>query len=78
MALDHMRLLLLLSASPSQNRMAVSFEYEWHDATGQWYRSYGAELWEFNWAGFMEGRIASINDVPIEKKERRVGTQGDF
>jgi len=61
-----------------QNRMAVSFEYEWHDATGQWYRSYGAELWEFNWAGFMERRIASINDAPIEKKERRVGTQGDF
>ena len=61
-----------------RNRMAVSFEYEWHDATGQWYRSYGAELWEFNRAGFMQRRVASINDAPIEKKERRVGKQGDF
>jgi len=55
-----------------QNRMAVSFEYEWHDATGQWYRSYGVELWEFNAAGLMQRRIASINDAPIEEKEKRV------
>jgi len=56
-----------------QNRMAVSFEYEWHDCAGQWYRSYGVELWEFNQAGLMQRRIACINDAPIEEKERRVG-----
>ena len=49
------------------NRMAVSFEYEWHDDSGQWYRSYGVELWEFNPAGLMQRRIASINDLPIER-----------
>jgi hypothetical protein len=48
------------------NRMAVSFEYEWHDDAGQWYLSYGVELWEFNEAGLMQHRIASINDAPIE------------
>jgi nuclear transport factor 2 (NTF2) superfamily protein len=53
------------------NRMAVSFEYEWHDESGQWYRSYGIELWEFNEAGLMQRRIASINDAPIEQSERR-------
>ena len=56
-----------------QNRMAVSFEYEWHDDTRQWYRSYGVELWEFNQAGLMQRRIASINDAPIDEKERRIG-----
>jgi nuclear transport factor 2 (NTF2) superfamily protein len=54
------------------NRMAVSFEYEWHDAQGQWYRSYGIELWEFNEVGLMQRRIASINDAPIEESARRV------
>ena len=53
------------------NRMAVSFEYEWHDVAGQWYRSYGIELWEFNDVGLMQRRIASINDAPIEASDRR-------
>ena len=55
-----------------QNRMAVVFEYEWHDAAGQWYRSYGVELWEFNKEGLMQQRNASINDAPIQKSERRI------
>ncbi len=55
------------------NRMAVSFEYEWHDPAGQWYRSYGVELWEFDEAGLMRRRIASINDAPIEERDRRNG-----
>ena len=55
-----------------QNRMAVVFEYEWHDADGQWYRSYGVELWEFNKEGLMRQRNASINDAPIKKSERRI------
>lgn len=59
-----------------QNRMAVTFEYEWHDAAGQWYRSYGIELWEFNEEGLMRRRIASINDAPIKESERRVVSSG--
>ena len=55
-----------------ENRMAVSFEYEWHDANGQWYRSYGNELWEFDEAGLMRRRLASINDAPIAESERRI------
>ena len=54
------------------NRLAVSFEYEWHDAEGQWYRSYGNELWEFSEEGLMQRRLASINDAPIEEWERRL------
>jgi uncharacterized protein len=54
------------------NRIAVTFEYEWHDDSGQWYRSYGNELWEFNDDGLMRRRIASINDAPIKESERRV------
>jgi uncharacterized protein len=54
------------------NRIAVSFEYEWHDASGQWYRSYGTELWEFDQEGLMRKRLASINDAPIQPEERRV------
>lgn len=49
----------------TENRIAVTFEYEWHDETGQWFRSYGNELWEFDEAGLMRRRIASINDAPI-------------
>jgi uncharacterized protein len=55
-----------------ENRMAVSFEYEWHDTAGQWYRSYGTELWEFDQEGLMRKRLASINDAPIQFEERRV------
>lgn len=54
------------------NRMAVRFEYEWHDESGQWYRSYGNELWEFDENGLMRKRFASINDAPIEERDRRV------
>jgi len=54
------------------NRIAVSFEYEWHDDRGQWYRSYGNELWEFDGDGLMSRRLASINDAPIAAGERRI------
>lgn len=56
----------------NDNRIAVTFEYEWHDAAGQWFRSYGNELWEFDVDGLMRHRIASINDAPIDESERRV------
>lgn len=56
-----------------ENRIAVRFEYEWHDTTGQWYRSYGNELWEFAETGLMQKRFASINDLPIRADERRLG-----
>jgi nuclear transport factor 2 (NTF2) superfamily protein len=52
--------------------MAVQFEYEWHDRGGQWYRSYGVELWEFNENGLMQKRVASINDLPIHPAERKL------
>ena len=52
------------------HRMAVRFAYEWHDVSGHWYRSYGNELWEFNSQGLMQRRFASINDLPIQEKER--------
>jgi uncharacterized protein len=55
-----------------ENRMAVRFEYEWHDAVGQWYRSYGNELWEFDENGLMCKRFASINDLPIEGSDRKL------
>jgi nuclear transport factor 2 (NTF2) superfamily protein len=55
-----------------ENRIAVTFEYEWHDEQGQWYRSYGNELWEFDEVGLMRRRIASINDAPIATSERRI------
>jgi uncharacterized protein len=55
-----------------ENRIAVSFEYEWHDANGQWYRSYGNEMWEFDENGLMRRRLASINDAEITPEERRV------
>lgn len=55
-----------------ENRMAVRFEYEWHDDAGQWYRSYGNELWEFDERGLMARRYASINDAPIQEGERRL------
>ena len=52
------------------NRMAVKFFYEWHDESGQWFRSYGNELWEFAPSGLMQRREASINDMQIEETER--------
>ncbi len=54
------------------NRMAVRFQYESHDASGQWYRSYGNELWEFTDEGLMSRREASINDKPIREAQRRI------
>jgi nuclear transport factor 2 (NTF2) superfamily protein len=53
------------------NRIAVRFQYEWHDSAGQWYRSYGNELWEFDESGLMRRREASINDVAIAPEARR-------
>src|SRR6201985_2883074 len=55
-----------------ENRMAVRFAYEWHDDKGQWFRSYGNELWEFDEHGLMRRRVASINDVAIEEAQRRI------
>ncbi|MGI4813547.1 MAG: DUF1348 family protein [Janthinobacterium lividum] len=54
-----------------ENRIAVRFAYEWHDDSGQWYRSYGNENWEFDAQGLMSVRHASINDVPIKEAERQ-------
>jgi uncharacterized protein len=53
------------------DRIAVRFAYEWHDDSGQWFRSYGNENWEFSAEGLMARRIASINDAPIAEAERR-------
>jgi nuclear transport factor 2 (NTF2) superfamily protein len=53
------------------NRIAVRFAYEWHDDSGQWFRSYGNENWEFNEHGLMQRRIASINDLPIQASDRK-------
>jgi len=53
------------------NRIAVRFEYEFHDAAGLWYRAYGNENWEFAANGLMQRRFASINDVPITEAERK-------
>jgi nuclear transport factor 2 (NTF2) superfamily protein len=53
------------------SRFAVRFAYEWHDDSGNWYRSFGSENWEFNEDGLMQWRLASINDLPIKESERR-------
>ena len=53
-------------------RLAVRFAYEWHDDSGQWYRSYGNENWEFNEQGLMVRRYASINDLVIDEADRRI------
>lgn len=55
----------------TDNRISVRFEYEWHDAAGQWYRTHGNEHWEFNDDGLMRRRDMSANDVPIREDERR-------
>jgi nuclear transport factor 2 (NTF2) superfamily protein len=55
----------------TDNRIGVRFQYEWHDGAGQWYRSYGNELWEFDERGLMRRREASINDVHILETDRK-------
>ena len=55
-----------------ENRMAVRFEYEYCDTAGQWWRAYGNENWEFNENGLMRKRYASINDLAIEEKDRKL------
>lgn len=55
----------------ADNRIAVRFAYEWHDDSGNWFRSYGNENWEFEANGLMQRRFASINDVPIQEQDRR-------
>lgn len=56
----------------TENRIAVTFRYEWHDDSEQWFRSYGNELWEFAANGLMQRRIASINDKPITPAQREL------
>jgi nuclear transport factor 2 (NTF2) superfamily protein len=55
----------------SDNRIAVRFAYEWHDDSGNWFRSYGNENWEFDADGVMQRRYASINDLPIGEADRK-------
>ena len=55
----------------TDDRIAVRFQYEWHDNVGQWFRSYGNENWEFDEHGFMRKRIASINDLPLRASDRK-------
>jgi hypothetical protein len=55
----------------TDDRIAVRFAYEWHDDSGQWFRSYGNENWEFAANGLMRRRIASINDLPIDAADRK-------
>ena len=54
------------------NHISVRFEYEWHDASGQWYRTHGNEHWEFDDNGLMRRRDMSANDIPINESERRL------
>ncbi|TDF42224.1 nuclear transport factor 2 family protein [Alteromonadaceae bacterium M269] len=55
----------------TDNRIGVRYAYEWHDDSGQWYRSYGNENWEFDENGLMQNRYACINDLPIKESERK-------
>jgi uncharacterized protein len=55
----------------AENRIAVRFAYEWHDDSGNWFRSYGNENWEFGEDGLMRRRLASINDLPIKEVDRK-------
>jgi nuclear transport factor 2 (NTF2) superfamily protein len=55
----------------TENRIAVRFAYEWHDDSGNWFRSYGNENWEFNDDALMRLRLASINDLPIKESDRK-------
>ena len=54
----------------TENKIAVRYAYEWHDDSGNWFRSYGNENWEFNEQGLMVNRFASLNDLPISPEER--------
>ena len=62
----------------TDNRIAVTFFYEWHDDSGNWFRSFGNELWEFDEKGYMTQRIASINDLVIGEQQRQLGVQGAY
>ena len=55
-----------------ENRMAVRFEYEWHNEAGQWFRSYGIELWEFDEKGLLKKRFANTNDLAIDEDDRQI------
>ncbi|MDO9419319.1 MAG: nuclear transport factor 2 family protein [Herminiimonas sp.] len=55
----------------TDNRIAVRYAYEWHDDSGNWFRSYGNENWEFNADGLMTNRYACINDMPIKESDRK-------
>jgi len=59
-------------------RIAVRFAYEWHDEDGQWFRSYGNENWEFDERGYMQRRIASINDLKIDANDRKLVWDGNI
>lgn len=59
----------------NDNRIAVRFEYEYHDVAGQWFRAYGNELWEFDQNGLMQRRFASINDLAIDESTRKFKEQ---
>ena len=56
----------------TENKIGARFEYEFHDATGQWFRAYGNEMWEFDENGLMRRRYASINDMMISESERKL------
>jgi len=60
----------------TDNKIAVRFAYEWHDVSGQWWRSYGNENWEFDEYGLMKVRFASINDLAIKESERKLIWEG--
>ncbi|WP_447903651.1 nuclear transport factor 2 family protein [Stenotrophomonas geniculata] len=55
----------------TENRIAVRYAYEWHDDSGNWFRSYGNENWEFGEDGLMQRRFSSINDLPIKESDRK-------
>ena len=55
----------------TDDRIAVRYQYEWHDAAGQWHRSHGNELWEFDASGLMQRREASVNDIAIQERDRK-------
>ena len=61
----------------NENRIAVRFAYEYKDDSGQWYRAYGNENWQFNSDGLMEKRIASINELPIAESDRKFTWDGE-